>query len=398
MRNPFNARGPTDPKYYANREDLLEFFRKNIGAAAKSKVTKPDNIAILGEWGIGKTSSLYKFKDILYNEMGGEVNAFSAVKPIKPSCCVNADVFTTSLLDSLYAEYSVSTPILSKIKNVMAEEAKVWEKWKLKSLSFKPEIERKTKTYGAVNLSEALLNLWRKLNANGVEIAVIMLDDVQYLLLEGLGSSLFDLRTDIQSLSTQGVNYMFVITDLSFLYPEMHKLAEPFTRLFEKFELKPFDLKGTQELIKKPLDAEKISMSVSDEVVKRIHELTEGHPFFITLIMRDLLFKFDKGKITEKKFDEIYKEIIVHLAKTKFEDDLNKATDAEKKILFKVSKSKKSECSPSDVKASAKLFERLVEKNLLIKVARGKYRVSHSLFQEYLRERIHYQNKDVSKS
>ncbi len=72
MKNPFNAQGPTDPRYYANRSKLLDLFRHNVIWVAKSKgVTKPVNISITGRWGMGKTSTLHKFKDMLANDCGG---------------------------------------------------------------------------------------------------------------------------------------------------------------------------------------------------------------------------------------------------------------------------------------------------------------------------------------
>jgi len=67
--NPFYAKGHVEPKYFANRKELFEFFTENVRDAAQNKNTKPDNITILGNWGIGKTSALLKFQDIIHNEM-----------------------------------------------------------------------------------------------------------------------------------------------------------------------------------------------------------------------------------------------------------------------------------------------------------------------------------------
>lgn len=47
-RNPFYAKGPVEPQYFANRRELLEFFTENVTDAAQNKNTKPDNITILG--------------------------------------------------------------------------------------------------------------------------------------------------------------------------------------------------------------------------------------------------------------------------------------------------------------------------------------------------------------
>jgi len=214
-----------------------------------------------------------------------------------------------------------------------------------------------------------------------------MLDDIHYLLTEGWDGSLYDLRTDIQALSAQGARYMFVITGQTFLYPEMHELAEPFTRLFEKFEIDNFDLNGTREVIEKPLRVEGIEIKISDDVIERIHNITEGHPFFIVFIMRDLLRKIKQGRIDMEKFNESYPSIIDHLTKTKFQDDFNKATDAERETLLKIAELGEDVFTPSDItgRSQSKLFERLMEKELLVKISRGKYRLYHTMFLEFLR-------------
>ena len=38
----------------------------------------------------------------------------------------------------------------------------------------------------------------------------------------------------------------------------MRDQAEPFTRLFDRFDLMPFDIDGTRQLIEKPLQIERI--------------------------------------------------------------------------------------------------------------------------------------------
>jgi hypothetical protein len=42
--NPFYARGPVEPQYFANRSELLQFFVQNVEDAAQNKNTKPDNM------------------------------------------------------------------------------------------------------------------------------------------------------------------------------------------------------------------------------------------------------------------------------------------------------------------------------------------------------------------
>jgi len=387
--NPFNAQGPTSPEYYANRKPLLETFTNSVTSVVESEgVTRPLNIAIMGRWGIGKTSTLYKFRDILGNELnGGKV--FSAMVPLKPACCEDADTFSATVLETIFTEYESTSGLSQKIRDFLNEEKNVIHNWRLSKLSLNPELERKQKPVRAVNFKETLLRLWKKLESNGVDLAIIMLDDIHYVLTQGKGEILFDLRTDMQALSAAGARFMFVITGPVTLYPEMRDKAEPFTRLFERFDLEPFDFEGTKELIEKPLAVEKIKLEISDEVIRKIHEITGGHPYFITLVMRDLLNQKQESRLSEKEFAQLYPDLVDHFARIKFNDDYARATDAEKEVLRKLAASSKQEVAPNDVggATAAKLLERLVGKDLVLKIARGKYSIYNPLFKEYLRRK-----------
>ncbi|PKL54183.1 MAG: hypothetical protein CVV36_02975, partial [Candidatus Methanoperedenaceae archaeon HGW-Methanoperedenaceae-1] len=158
--NPFYARGPVEPQYFANRGELLQFFVQNVEDAAQNKNTKPDNITILGNWGIGKTSTLLKFQDILHNDKKDSINVFSVLFPLKPSVCESPDVFTSSLLDAISKQYSISIPLKDRIGSVIKDEAKIWEQWKLESISLSPELRRKSRK---LDLVDALTRLWSKL-------------------------------------------------------------------------------------------------------------------------------------------------------------------------------------------------------------------------------------------
>lgn len=389
MKNPFNIQGPTSPKYYANRKELLSTFTNGVSAVIGSKgVTKPLNIAIMGRWGVGKTSTLYKFRDLLADKpQTGRI--FSAMVSLKPSCCADSDTFSAMVLETIFREYDCTSRMPQKIKDFITEEVHVIDNWKIRKLSLNPELERTDKKTKAVSFKDTLLRFWKKLQANGFDLAIIMLDDIHYLLTQGKGEVLFDLRTDMQALSAAGARFMFIITGPLTLYPEMRDKAEPFTRLFEKFDLEPFDLQGTRDLIEKPLEAEQINLRLSGEVIQKIYDITAGHPYFITLVMRDLLAKKQDGKVSMEEFAELYPGLTEHFARIKFNDDFAKATNAEKEVLLKMAASPKREISPTDIGGGtkAKLLERLVDKDLVVKISRGKYCLYNPLFIEYLRRK-----------
>ena len=145
MINPFNVQVPTSPKYYANRKDLLETFRNGVTAVVKSKgITRSLNIAIMGRWGVGKTSTLYKFRDIVENEID-EGKIFSAMVPLKPACCGDADAFSATVLETIFSEYESTSGVSQKIRGFINEEKNLINNWRLTKLSLNPEIERESK-------------------------------------------------------------------------------------------------------------------------------------------------------------------------------------------------------------------------------------------------------------
>lgn len=388
IANPFNAQGPTDPRYYANRSDLLEAFKQCVTEVKISKgITKSTNIAVFGRWGIGKTSTLYKFRDLLRNELH-DVKVFSSLVSLKPANCADADTFSVAVLENLFNDYECTSSLPEKVRNFIKNELKIIDNWKITKL-LPPEMERKQKEITAITFKAALLRFWKVLKDNGFDLAIIMLDDIHYVLAHEKGELLYDLRTDIQTLSASGCRFMFVITGPAALYPDIRDKAEPFTRLFERFDLEPFNLAGTKELIEKPLRTEHIDLKISDAVMRKLHEITEGHPYFITLIMRDVLKQKKEGMLSLDEFIRMYPDIIKHFARIKFNDDFAKATDGEKKVLYKMAVSNKQEIAPNDIGGAkiTKFLERLVEKDLVLKIARGRYSIYNPLFKEYLRRK-----------
>jgi len=65
----YSSKHPVPAKYFADREEILEYFKQAVISSSGSKPPRPDNIAILGDWGVGKTSMAIKFEDIL-NQLG----------------------------------------------------------------------------------------------------------------------------------------------------------------------------------------------------------------------------------------------------------------------------------------------------------------------------------------
>lgn len=377
--NPYSAKHPVDPKFFVNRADVIEEFKHALRFSINSDPPKPENMAILGSWGYGKTSLLKKFNSIALQQP----EVFTAYVELIPTFCNNFQSFSVRVRDEIERSFRVSNKsLLTKLKS------KIIPNWRVKTIDLGlGEIERVSRERSTVTAFEdSLIELWKTLKQNKIKLMILMIDDLQYLANE-YPNGLYDLRGIFQKLAMNGCNIMLVISGPETLF-ETKDFAEPFARFFDRHKLTTFDLKETKNAILKPLQTSKNKLKVEDSVIKKIYDYAKGHPYFIHFIMHDLYrYKKGKGLITKKFFDEYYRKILDHLSKDKFDYDfLAKASEKEREILLQIAKIKASAFNPSEVKIKGirAYVGLLTEKELLIKLERGRYTLYHPLFREYL--------------
>jgi len=380
--NPFSPAFPVNPKYFVNRIEIIDSFKRAFDRSTKTETPTPDNIAILGDWGIGKTSVLRKFETMALEEFR-ERKTFSVIVELIPASCNSLTSLTSKIVDDINGNFMTHAPILAKIRNELRN-------WRIKSIGAGTgiELERKIREKSpATAFRDALIDLWEILEKSGVDTALLMLDDLHYLA-DRYPDGLYDLRGVFQGLPKHGCNFILCTTGKKELFSNIRELAEPLTRFFNiKHTLDLFGLEETRNAILKPIELSGLDLTIDDEVITRIHNLTVGHPFFIHFIMRELASMKMKGnRVTLNYFEENYKLIEKTIEREKFEVDFSIASDKEKKILLAMAELP-DRSSPSDIKIkNARTQLRfLLKKNLIIKHERGEYSLYHPLFKEYLR-------------
>lgn len=85
MINPFSPSFPVNPKYFVNRKEAIKSFETAIQRSFKGEIPTPDNIAILGRWGVGKSSLLRKFESIAMASTDKKI--FSTTVELVPATC-----------------------------------------------------------------------------------------------------------------------------------------------------------------------------------------------------------------------------------------------------------------------------------------------------------------------
>jgi Holliday junction resolvasome RuvABC ATP-dependent DNA helicase subunit len=384
--NPFSPQYPADPEYFSNRRQHLAYFTQAIINSAKIRPPAPSNFIVLGDWGIGKTSLIYKMKEVVLKDLQSEVNGFCFHFSLDPICCKSWDNFALLFLTQLHRNYETSAGLKEK---VVKELSKYKISFSVPGIPIAIEKTNNKKDAETLFLTDSLEELWKNhLVPAKVDVAVLFIDDIHYFLLVDQPDAYYTLRNVFQELARRGCNYSLVVTGHKLLFKEVSDIAEPFTRFFHQFALESFTLEGTKEAINKRILARDLKIDFSNETISLIHEKAKGHPYFIMFIVYELINRLKyKEHIVRKDFEDSWMDIMELLEKNVFVNRLGELSEKEKEVLLQIVKIDKEQITPSDVKGIsgvAQFFLRIERKGLLVKKERGCYELFHPLFKEYL--------------
>jgi len=379
--NPFSPTFPVNPKYFANRKDILSSFRKSFDRSKKTERPTPDNIAILGDCGVGKTSVLRKFEAIALEEFKDR-KVFSAIIGFTPISCNSFNSIFQKVVDEISGNFVTNTPVTTEMRNEIKD-------WRTKSIGAgtKAESEGAKRDESATRIfRDALIELWKILEKRGIDTGLLMLDDAHYLII-GCPDALSEIRTLFQELPKNGCNFILCITGRGDIFSDVKGHNGIFATFFNiKYTLNPFKLNEVRDALLTPLKMSGLDLTVNESVIEKIHDLTMGCPVFINFIMRELVCLKEKGRITLGDFEKNYRTIITSMGAERFQSDFSIASSKEREILLAMSKLS-DRFSPSDIsiKDARSHLRFLIKKGLIVKHERGKYSLYHPFFKEYLR-------------
>lgn len=380
--NPFSPQHPAQPVCFADRAAQLEYFKQSACNSAQLDPPAPLNYAILGSWGQGKTSLIYKLRQIALEELKNKIRCVCIYFPLSPQDCQSWGTFTESFLRTVTSATNATKKLLPKIKG----ELKKWEVGtNLGVISAKRNVVQEHPT-----LTDALQRLWEDhLKPSGTQIAFVMLDDLHHFPIKAEDSAYLNLRTTFQELVNRKCNYSLVVTAQSLLFSEIAEIAEPVVRFFKRFDLKPFTFDEAKESIKMRLRVAGNKTSVEDTVIEIITEKTRGHPYLIMFAMFELLMRTNGvQKIGLDHLNAAWPAIEEAFGETIFSQKYQTASEKERQLMTAIAETGKDSVSPSDFKnfgSASELFSRLERKELLLRQGRGKYILFHPMFAEFLR-------------
>ncbi len=382
MLNPFSPQHPAQPLCFADRAAQLQYFKETAANSAKLDPPAPLNYAILGTWGQGKTSLIYKLRQIALEELQNEIKCVCIYFPLSPQDCQSWNVFTESFLRTAKSTTKATKRVLPRIKSEL-------DKWE-PGLNLGVFSAQRTTDQKHPNLTDALQKLWNDhLKPAGVQIAFVMLDDLHYFPIKAEDSAYLNLRTTFQELVNRKCNYSLVVTAQSILFSEIAELAEPVVRFFKRFDLKPFTFNEAKESIEVRLKVAKSKISVDDKVIETITDKTSGHPYLIMFAMFELLIRVGNvQRIGMQDLETAWPAIEEAFGESIFSQKFQTASEKERELMIAIAETGREFVSPAEFKkfsGAAELFSRLERKELLLRQGRGKYRLFHPMFIEFLK-------------
>lgn len=371
--NPFSAEHPVPPEKFAGRIHQISEFDRFLTDTIEGN---SKNLAILGGWGIGKTSLLRTFKN-----------------HAEQRNCAATIIELGESTDSFIALFETITQSLAKdatrMNGVAAKIQEFLEGLSL-SVNYGPigisYYEKKKVTPNMFKFKEDLISISRTLDTP----YLIMLDNAEQLL--SIKGAIFELRNIFQMVqSVDSVRCMLILSGKETLFADMRSASEPAVRFFWGIELEPFSREETKEAITKPL--KDMDIVFEDACMDKIFDLTRGHPYFVQVFAYNLFSTRTSARIGMEDLEQNYTRILSYLGKRLFESVYSRVSMNERKVLGAFLKGGKELLNNSEIaELSGVKSVNIYLKNLsdsatplLLRVDRGKYTLFHPLFAEYLK-------------
>ena len=370
--NPFRKRTGILPSYFTGRENELNELEKIYNS---TKMGVPGHLILYGPKGIGKTSLLLKFQEKITNID----DVYSVRIPL-----IEGD------FEDIYSL------IIEKCSDTLdINIGHFWEKISslginipfIGGVSVSREIP---KTSPAVAFEKILNVIYDELGADN-PVLILLFDDLQRIMGNDETMKILSiLQNALVELNLKGKNIMFVATGSEDIFNKIQDKLDSAVRIFEPYLIGPLSYGEVCDAINIP--AEEQSVAFEEDVLKEIYELSNGIPYYMQILAYSCFEENnDDDKVTMVEFEKASGYALNILAQREFKSLFSKSTTEERKILCLMAESDETILSYSYIKENANLnsepsalLKNLVNKNMIIKPSRGKYKLKNNLFKLYL--------------
>jgi uncharacterized protein len=371
--NPFKKRTGVIPTHFTGRNDELKELRRIYNSTTEGDA---GHIIIYGPKGIGKTCLLLKFQL--------EMESLDS-----DTYCIRIPLVEGKFFD-----------IYSLIVDTSAESLgiKISSFWEtIKGLGINIPfaggftISRDIPpTSPSVALRKILESICHKLEGEN-PVLILLFDDLQRIIInEDTERVLSILQNALIELNLQGFKIMFIATGSHDIFSKIQDRTDSAIRTFDPYEIKPLSLDEVREAIEVPSGKEGITFE--EDVLERIYEVTEGNPYYLQVIAHNCFEESVDNRVSIQEFEKSFPTALNFLALREFNYMYEKSSGEERKILTVFAESNSQVLTYKEIKEDriiksepSKVLRNLIDKNLIIKKSRGKYKLRDRMFKEYLR-------------
>ena len=164
--------------------------------------------------------------------------------------------------------------------------------------------------------------------------------------------------------------------------------SSAFYRQFIIKNIEPFDLEATTEILENNL-----GVKLSAEVISRLYGLTEGIPFYLQCLGREL-GRFSPASVGLQEIEHSFDQFLLQEGDILFAEQIKSFSDKEKIILSRMAcyglktpaEIQKSSGEPSNV--VSRYMEYFLSKAVLQREKKGVYQFTDPVFEEWLKRRF----------
>ncbi len=259
VTNPYTPGSGIRPPFFADRNKEIEIFERKIERANQGIIS---HIAVLGDWGIGKTVLLDKFRRIAMDN-GCRIIPMNLYSSIKPESFVKLFVNASSFI--------LKPPKWKKFVENLSQLG-------VSVMGFGVDVgKEKGITEPQTSLIHVLRQVWKESEGDTV---IVIIDDIQQI--SEAQQTLEILRNAFSFVNNEGARFMLVVSGTPDLFDKFWQTHAPLTRFFEPRILEPLDEMGVRDAILKPVEDR--DAEFDEKVIERITEVSDGVPFYIQLI------------------------------------------------------------------------------------------------------------------
>lgn len=332
--NPFRPMSGSEPIVFGGRTEELENFEQKLYRAIHNDYC--EHFITIGQWGIGKSSLLKNYAHTCHNR--GYVASLVTLEPLKEgqSAIEAAKSLAEGILRGL--PYQGNRMTLGKVLNFFDS---IGINFFGSGLQFSRNISEQDLSAQAF-LHDFLVRLWEDVKDRAPEeekqLLIIFLDELENFM--PVPEIILILRSILSSPSFSEARILFGIATTKDSWIEFTSLKKhhPLARFFlSTIELKRLTLEEVNGIIYDSLKTTGIRFS--EEIVKRIFEYTNGHPFETQLLCYHLYKNQMSGQVEDIIWEKSLNDTLNDIGIAVFERLVNKLDDFEYIILSEIFKS-----------------------------------------------------------